>query len=438
MANILLVYPAPGKLKERRFGFSIDLLYLSSLLKQAGHHIVAYLDYTLEPFNREKFRRSVAKAGVIILEFDSFPLKRAVNITHGESLARLIKNDFPARPPDEKKIILYGNDIALFPEHYPYEHLGHPLAKGTEQNIGIILAALLEGKPTPHPLPIKKFDDLPLPDRSLLTPAAQHGASVDSEPHLQKSTLVRTSTGCPNACIFCQRKAWNKTVQTHSIPYVLNEFAELKKSGYKNIWITDDNFTSDLDRAKSLLKALTERRLTEQMKIALSSWTRIDEEFLENARNANVSIISFGVESADPDIQKFYRKTIHLEKFREHIRTAGRLGLYTVGNFIIGAPMETEETIAKTFDYIMQTPFDRVNIKILDYMAGSGLYESLPQQLKTPGRHVFACKENGLNDFPLEQMREKIHRFREEFYRSRQKQLKKKIAQSGPPYYHIA
>jgi radical SAM superfamily enzyme YgiQ (UPF0313 family) len=199
--------------------------------------------------------------------------------------------------------------------------------------------------------------------------------------------------------------------------------------------VIDDNFTYDLERAKSLLKELAEQRLTVDMKIALSSWTRIDEAFLNMAREAHVSIISFGVESANQGILKFYRKKIQLESFRELIRFADSIGLYTVGNFIIGAPMETGETIAETFDYIRETPFDQVNIKILDYMAGSELYEQLPPEKKGVNRHIFACQENGLNDFPLELLKTKIKHFLDQFRKSRENRLKEKMKQCGPPYY---
>jgi len=69
MADILLVYPGPGEFKERRFGFSLDLLYIASLLKQAGHGIINYLDYSIESFDLEKFYINTDKADVVILEF---------------------------------------------------------------------------------------------------------------------------------------------------------------------------------------------------------------------------------------------------------------------------------------------------------------------------------------------------------------------------------
>jgi len=215
--------------------------------------------------------------------------------------------------------------------------------------------------------------------------------------------------------------------------YVLGEFELLQQEQYKNIWINDENFTFNLPRAKSILNEIAQLELSRGMNLSLSSWTHIDEEFLEIAKAARVSILSFGVESAAPKILEFYKKKIDLEKFQRLIRFAHKIGLYTVGNYIIGAPMESEATINETFDYIMETPFDRVNIKTLDYMAGSEIFKDLPDSLQRE-RHVFACKENGLNLFPLAVLKEKTATFKKKFHHAREKQIQSKIKACGPPY----
>jgi len=453
MANILLVYPAPEEFKARRFGFSLDLLYIASLLKQAGHCIVNYLDYSTESFDLEKFYTNADKAEVVILEFDSFPLKRAINIRHGENLVQVIIKRYGSGVKRIKKIVLFGNDISLersvcresrgafFSKRDPLAAGGeklefdYALATGFENNINSVVDCLLKGNSPREIQPLDDLDQLPFPDRGLLTSYAQRGGTVDRKPKLAKSTLVRTSSGCLNSCVFCQRKGWHKKYMIHSIPYIIEEFSLLKSDNYRNIWICDDNFTYDLRRSKHLLKELARQQLTVNMKLALSSWTRIDKEFLTLASRANVSIISFGIESANREIQEFYRKPIHLEPFRDLVSFADSTGLYTVGNFIIGAPMETENSICETFDYILETPFDQVNIKILDYMAGSALYENLPAEKKTLYRHVFACKEEDLNDFPLNVLKEKINRFQKTFQEVRKDRLKEKVEQNGPPYH---
>ncbi|MCP5103953.1 MAG: radical SAM protein [bacterium] len=433
MADILLIYPRPDEIKPWRFGFSLHLLYLAAILKQADHHIVDYLDYSIQSYDGKNLDAKLDRSQLIIIEFDAFPLKRAVNIEHGEALIRYIKQKDP-----QKKIIVFGYDFSLFPRSQEGADL--TLASEPERNI-LKAAALVLGEEPESPGFIaamsENLDDLPFPDRSLLSPFAESGGSINREPHLARSTLIETSRGCLNRCTFCQRKGWNHAPRrgVHSIDYVAREFSYLQQHRYKNIWITDDNFTYDLKHAKQVLKKLRNENLTAGMKIALSSWTWIDREFLELAGDSGVSIISFGVESADPAILDFYKKKVNLEEFHTLITFAHKTGLYTVGNFILGAPMETGETMERTFKYIQDTPFDQVNIKLLDYMAGSDLYHNLPPRLKGDKRHLFACSENGLNDFPIRYLREKIDRFGETFRALRKEHLERKIKTFGPPYF---
>ena len=215
------------------------------------------------------------------------------------------------------------------------------------------------------------------------------------------STLIEMSQGCLNTCSFCQRKAWNNEYKTHSLEYIISEFYVLHRNQFKNIWIVDDNFTFDLDRAKKILMEIINNKLSIGMKIAISSWSKIDEEFLDIAKMANISIISIGIESANSEILKFYKKDINLERISKLIDYADSIGIFVVGNFIIGAPMETKLSIQETFDFISKSKLDQVNIKILDYMIGSELYKQLEFKEK---HHYFSCSENGLCNFKLQEL----------------------------------
>ena len=151
------------------------------------------------------------------------------------------------------------------------------------------------------------------------------------------------------------------------------------------------------------------------------------------AKECNIRIISFGIESGNAEILQFYRKNINIDKVTHIIQYANSIGIFTVGNFIIGAPMETEETINETFDLIKKCEFDQVNIKNLDYMVGSSLYESLADELKTED-HVFACFENGLNVFRLDDIKKRKEAFLSEYYDSHRSIIEKKIHFYGTPF----
>ena len=154
---------------------------------------------------------------------------------------------------------------------------------------------------------------------------------------------------------------------------------------------------------------------------------------MDLAKKCNIRIISFGIESGNKGILQFYRKNINIDKVPNIIQYANSIGIFTVGNFIIGAQMETEETINETFTLIRQCEFDQINIKNLDYMIGSALYESLNDELKTED-HVFACSENGLNGFKLNEIKNKKDKFLAEYYKLHRSTMEKKIKLYGTPF----
>jgi radical SAM superfamily enzyme len=170
------------------------------------------------------------------------------------------------------------------------------------------------------------------------------------------------------------------------------------------------------------------------MKIAISSWANIDTDFLDFASKANIKIISFGIETGDTEILKFYRKNIDLQNAKQMIWYANSIGIFTIGNFIIGAPMETAETINETFSFIEECSFDKINIKNLDYMMGSELYSSTNTNITGENTHVFACKELGLTNFTIEELKNIKRSFVQAYYKKRKQEIAKKINKYGTPF----
>ena len=86
---------------------------------------------------------------------------------------------------------------------------------------------------------------------------------------------------------------------------------------------------------------------TDQLPQKYSSYTGATEFRLNNFAVWK----SFGIESGVSDILEFYKKQIDLDKATEIIQYADSIGIYTVGNFILGAPSENENSIQKTCSY---------------------------------------------------------------------------------------
>ena len=413
--NILLIYPRPDVIKNARFGFSYELLLLATILRR--YHETELHDYSCEPYCEQVFKRmlSARNYDLILVECDSFALKRSQNTAHARQILSIAKQIHGLVS------IAFGYYCCIKGEDFP------PADFTVKVNdLNLILDKINQFDANTSIKPVLNYDDLPRVDRSILLSIPYYRAH-------KTDTLIQTSKGCQNSCIFCQRKGWQSTYVAHSDEYTLKELCCLSDLGFNNVWVIDENFTFKLDRAKRLLTKYIELQLEHVPNLFISSWTNIDKEFIDLAAKSNIRIISFGIESGDADILKYYRKNIVLDEITQIVRYANDRGIFTVGNFILGAPMETQETIEKTFDLIRLCEFDQVNFKILDYMIGAELYDNLPERLKTSD-HVFACAENGLCSFPLDVIAQKKNDFVLSYYAEHKNKLTQKIALHGYPY----
>ena len=418
MSNIMIIYPMPDFIKKPRFGFSYDLLTIATVLSREGHNIFLK-DFSCEPYNFNCFAAEIIdkKIELVLIEFDSFALKRSENYTHGLMIVETIKSI-----NEQIAVIAYGHHCCI--SHKDIPKAAHTVKQNNYNEIfKAINRTITSVKKISY---ISEFDSLPVICRGLLW-------QIEYYKKNSRSTLVQTAVGCENTCVFCQRKGWQKKYQAHSDNYVLNEFRLLRDQGYINIWIVDENFTFNLSRAKRILRLLIDNNVTDKMKISISSWSNIDDDFLFLASQANIKTISFGVESGNQNIINFYRKNIDLTRTKSIIRSANKLGIFTVGNFIIGAPMESYDTIDETFKFIRECEFDQVNIKTLDYMMGSELYESV-ESVAQGRSHIFACEENGLTGFSLQEIADIKINFLSEYYAEHKGRIKRKIEEFGTPY----
>lgn len=416
MANISLIYPRPNERKISRFGFSYDWALLASALKKAGNNIRLF-DFSVQPFDKAALADELAKTQLILMEFDTFSLRRSENYMHGEELIRNIKDLNDSIP-----IIVFGHHPCVSRENIPLADI--TVIDGEISSVARVASRFL---PKYNRICLDNVNQYPCIDRKLIN------SQIDFYAKKSNSSIIRTSKGCMNTCVFCQLKAWQNSYVEYPDDYVLSEFEQLHRLEISNIWIVDENFTWNLTRAKRLLTNLAQKFLTRDMKICLSSWLNIDREFLALAKEANVKIISFGIESAHREIQDFYHKRIDLKHALSIIKYADEIGIFTIGNFILGAPNETTNSIEATFDFIRYSLLDQVNIKVLSYLRGTPLFDTLSDSQKQYSR-IYACKENSLTDFEMNDLIKLKNSFIKEYSILRFPELLKKISKFGFPY----
>jgi len=239
------------------------------------------------------------------------------------------------------------------------------------------VAGRMEGKvffPGARP-PITDLDALPFPAWDL----------IDIDAYLRFQDMNRsmgkgrymplfTSRACPYGCVYCH-SIFGKIFRARSPENVLEEVELLRqKYAIEEFQIFDDCFNLDQKRAKQIGKMIAER--VPGIRLSFPNGVRgdiIDREFLEIFRRAGAYEISFAIETVTSRLQKLIRKNLDLDKIKDAIYLADKLGYFVQGFFMIGFPTETEAEIRETIDYAVKSPLSAATFFTVIPFARTGL-----------------------------------------------------------------
>jgi anaerobic magnesium-protoporphyrin IX monomethyl ester cyclase len=248
-----------------------------------------------------------------------------------------------SRPPEIKK---------MFEREKGFRSSIHAEQEGLSAVLGLVWRKGDEIIQNP-PRPFIELDDLPIPLHHLLP------LKTYRMPMMKGTfTFIVSSRGCPAGCTFCiKHVSYQYGVRVRSAEKIMEELWILKKLGVSNIHMYADLFTVNREQVMELCRLMIEQKIG--MKWTCNSRIDyVDEEMLQQMYKAGCWYISWGLESANPDILKHAHKGITPEKARQALLWSHKAGIKNWGYFIIGLPGETEETIQQTIAYAKALPLD--------------------------------------------------------------------------------
>jgi len=123
----------------------------------------------------------------------------------------------------------------------------------------------------------------------------------------------------------------------HSAKRVLDEMDYLTKRGDQAVLVCGFKLPESRERALEILQGKIDRGIKtpfwSEMRCDL-----VDEEMLKILREANAETISFGLESANPEVLRKTSKGIVLEDLRRMIESAKSVGLNVELSCMYGLP----------------------------------------------------------------------------------------------------
>ncbi|MGH9671780.1 MAG: hopanoid biosynthesis associated radical SAM protein HpnJ [Bryobacteraceae bacterium] len=184
-----------------------------------------------------------------------------------------------------------------------------------------------------------------------------------------------TSRGCPALCTFC---LWPQTHSGHrwrlrSADDVANEvrWALENFPGLKEIFFDDDTFNYQKHRTIELCRKLKPLNFT----WSCTSRVTTDYETLKAMREAGCRLMIVGYESGDAQILKNIKKGATLDMARRFTENAHKLGLTIHGDFIVGLPGESGESIRRTIDFAKKLDVETIQVSIAHPYPGTEFYD---------------------------------------------------------------
>jgi hopanoid biosynthesis associated radical SAM protein HpnJ len=184
-----------------------------------------------------------------------------------------------------------------------------------------------------------------------------------------------TTRGCPAMCTFC---LWPQTHSGHrwrvrssddvarEVRYALDVFPQVKE-----IFFDDDTFNYQKARTLDLCSKLKPLKFT----WSCTSRVTTDYETLKAMKDSGCRLLIVGYESGDQQILKNIKKGATIEMAERFTANCKKLGLVIHGDFIIGLPGETRQTIRKTIDFAKRMDPETIQVSLGHAFPGTEFHE---------------------------------------------------------------
>jgi radical SAM superfamily enzyme YgiQ (UPF0313 family) len=196
--------------------------------------------------------------------------------------------------------------------------------------------------------------------------------------------LANASRGCPHKCTFCCIREIYKDFRRKDKTVVVKSMQSLAKMNHplprlypRGIWITDDNFFSDMKWAKEVLEELSRIRTGCELLIQARVDVAYDEELLELMQRAGISRLYLGIESLNQKSLDNFEKNASLPDIEYAVKKIRTYGIDIYGLFIFGDDEFKKGDGARVATFARRSGLSGVLIQPLTPFPGTELFRKL-------------------------------------------------------------
>ncbi len=302
-------------------------------------------------------------------------------------LAKIVKNDFGIR-----YVFVGGHHVSVYPFDFNVKEIDAIIVGEGEITARELIGAFSSNsglsnvkgiiynengnqiKNTPRSL-LKNINDLPFFARRL-TDEYRKKYYLGIRTSL---ACLETARGCPFKCDFCS--VWNFYGGSYRSKSPERVAAELKEIKEDYVLVTDDNFFSDVKRAKKIGELLKKEKIYKLYTIQARSDTIVKHpELISQWKELGLSNIFIGFESIDDDKLGSINKSNSSINNEKAYYIAKKHNVAVTASFII-SPDFTKLDFKKLIDFVKRLKISVPVFSILTPLPGTKLYNELKDKL---------------------------------------------------------
>jgi radical SAM superfamily enzyme YgiQ (UPF0313 family) len=194
---------------------------------------------------------------------------------------------------------------------------------------------------------------------------------------------IQTSRGCNYNCDFCLVSIYSKTLRTKPVNKVIEELNALYDNGFRSIFISDDNFASDLQHFKQTLKAII--KWNNRNPVAFIAQLPINigknKELLKLCSQAGIFMVFTGIETGNKKTLNKIHKQHNLLDIKSCITNYLKSGIILISGVMFGFEDDTPEEATELIRYFKKLPIPLYTIYGVMAVKGSKLHTNLKNKI---------------------------------------------------------
>jgi radical SAM superfamily enzyme YgiQ (UPF0313 family) len=193
----------------------------------------------------------------------------------------------------------------------------------------------------------------------------------------KKFLPILASRGCPYQCIFCAQEKIHTKIRYRKVSSIIDEIEFMYRKYNIDCFVFNDPFfpfsiQQGLEFCNEFVKRGLHRKI---IWIAESRVDKVNSELLETMRNSGAYLIMYGFEAGTQKTLDILKKEYTLEQSLEAMRLTKKVGIHTLGLFMLGTPGETKEDCEETIRFSKKLDCTIAKFNIVVPYPGTYLFE---------------------------------------------------------------